>query len=209
MIKNAKALIGFPDMKDDELMVTAVTILAAMQGNENFENPVPELDDVQADLDDYTDKLAQCRKRGSPEDTAIKDESKAHLAQTLQRLGYYVNSRARGHLPTVLSSGFPINAPRVPHLVPMAVEGVKLTDGRQSGQVLLNFKKQQQARMYEYSYRKVSDPEEDWSDRFTTTSSQGNVIAPLELAQRYEVRVRAMNSKGVGDWSQIVSIIAR
>lgn len=209
MIKKAKALIGFPEMKDDELMVTAVTILAAMNENVNFENPDPELDEVQADLEDFMEKLAQSRKRGSPEDTALKNESKANLAETLQRLGYYVNSTARGHLPTVLSSGFPTNTPRVLHQIPLQIEGVKLMDGRQSGQVLLYFTKQQQARVYEYCYRKAGDVEEEWSDRLTTTSSRGNVIAPLEVAQRYEVKVRAINSKGVGDWSEIASIIVR
>lgn len=209
MKKNVRALIGFSVMKDDELMVAATTIVAAMTDNVLFENPSPELEKVQIDMDDFSVKLAQARKRGSPEDTALKDESKAVLAVTLKRLGYYVNSVANGHLPTVLSSGFPTNAPTMRHEVPLPVEGLKLTDGRQSGQVRLDFQSQKNVLLYEYCYRKIEVPEQEWSDRFTTTSSRGNIIAPLEEAQRYEAKARAVNTKGAGDWSQVVSILVR
>jgi hypothetical protein len=196
-------------MKDDELMVAANTIIGAMTDNDHFPTPTPTLADVQVLLDDFTAKLAIARKRGSPEDTAIKDDSKALLAGALQKLGYYVNSTADGHLATVLSSGFPTNAPSTATLVPLTADNVKLSDGRQSGQVRLDFAKQTKVLLYEYCYRKVQQPEAEWGDRLTTTSSRGNIIAPLEVGQRYEIRVRAVNTKGAGDWSQVAGILVR
>lgn len=209
MSVKAKALISFSRMKDDELATIANTIINAMTGNTNFATPAPPLEDVQALLDDFTNKLATARKRGSPEDTALKNESKAPLAEALQKLGYYVNSVANGHLSTLLSSGFPTNNLGGASLVPLPVENVQLRDGRQSGQVRLDFAKQKHVAIYEYQYRKVAQPEEEWGDRLPTTSSRWNVLAPLEAGQRYEVRVRALNSQGPGDWSQIVSILVR
>lgn len=204
-----KALIGFGDMKDDQLSTAATTIIAAMTGNTNFPTPTPPLTDVQALLDDYSAKLAIARKRGSPEDTAIKDESIVPLVAALQRLGYYVNSVANGQLSILLSSGFATNSPSTPTVTPGVVDNVRLSDALQSGQARLDFAKQAKVRVYEYCYRKVQVPEASWSDRLTTTSSRGNIIAPLEVGQYYEARVRAVNSKGAGDWSQTAVLLVR
>ena len=209
MATKTKALIGFARMKDDELMVLTRTVINAMTGNAKFPTPVPSLSDIGELLDDFTDKLTAARKRGSAEDTALKDESKVPLAEALQQLGYYVNGISKGHLSTVLSSGFPTAIPATGSIVPLKVEGVRVSDGRQSGQVRLDFTNQNKARLYEYSYRKVMVPEVEWSDRLTTTSSRANIIAPLETGYMYEFRVRAVNSKGAGDWSQTANLLVR
>lgn len=204
-----KALIGFGGMLDDQLLLAATTIIAAMTGNANFPTPTPALEDIQDLLDDFSTKLAAARKRGSPEDTAIKDESIPALVSALQKLGYYVNSVAEGQLSVLLSSGFPTNAPTTASLVPFTVQNVRLSDTNQSGQARLNFAKQRNVRVYEYCYRKVSTPEEPWSDRIAITSSRNNIIAPLEPGHYYEVRVRAVNSKGAGDWSNTARLLVR
>lgn len=209
MANKTKALIGFARMKDDELLVAGNTIIGAMTDNGHFGSPSPSLADVQALLDDFSNKLAVARKRGSPEDTALKGDSRLLLEEALQRLGYYVNSVAKGHLATVLSSGFPVNASATATLVPLRIESVKLTDGRQSGQVRLDFANQSKVLLYEYCYRLQQQPEEEWSERITTTSSRGNIIAPLPPGERVEVKVRAVNSKGIGDWSETSSLLVR
>lgn len=196
-------------MKDDELMVAVSTIIGAMTGNANFPTPAPALQEVQDLLDDFSTKLAMARKRGSPEDTAHKNESRLPLIEALRKLGYYVNSVADGHLSTLLSSGFPTNSLPAQRLVPLPVEHVQLRDGRQSGQVRLDFAKQKNALLYEYRYREVAEEEIPWSDRFTTTSSRGNVIAPLTAACAYEIQVRAINTQGPGDWSNSARILVR
>lgn len=209
MTTKQKVKIDFSRFKDHEFLVMVQTVIAAMTGNENFETPTPALEDIVSLLEDYSDKLSIARKRRSPEDTALKNESRIPLMKMMQQLAYYVNSVAAGRLSALLSSGLPIGRENSQALVPLAVQGVKLSDGRQSGQVRLNFESQKNIRVYEYCYRKVSDPEEEWSDRFVTTSSRGNIIAPLEVAKLYEVKVRAINTQGTGDWSQTVSILVR
>lgn len=204
-----RALVGFGEMKDNEILVAANTILAAMGENPNFPNPTPSLEEVGNLADDYANKLAIASKRGSPEDNALKKESKADLAEILQQLGHYVNSVAKGHLSKVLSSGFPTNSPEAPPQPPNVVDGLKLEDGRQSGQIRLSFNKLSNIRLYEYQYRRADVPDEPWSERFITTSTRGNVIAPLLPGVHYETRVRALNTHGIGDWSQVVRIMAR
>ena len=129
------------------------------------------------------------------------------MEAALRQLAYYVNGVAEGHLSTLLSSGFPTNSMTGSAQVPLKVEAVRLTDGRQSGQVRLDFGKQRHVLLYEYQYRMVE--EEEWSERYTTSSSRGNIIAPLTVAQRYEARVRAINTQGVGDWSDNANILER
>lgn len=209
MATTVKALIGFKKMKDEQLVLAANTILKAMNGNPHYPTPVPNLESIQSLLDDFSLKLAASRKRGSPEDTALKDESAVPLIAALQKLGYYVNAVADGHLSTILSSGFPTNSPISGAVVPLKVESVKLSDGRQSGQLRLDFGKQHNIRIYEYCYRKLGENTEEWSDRFTTTSTRANIIAPLHPGFFYEVKVRAVNSQGPGDWSDTATLLVR
>ncbi len=207
MATKFKALIGFTRMKDDELMVTAATIIGAMTDNVHFEQPTPTLESVQQLVDDFSTKLSAARRRGSPEETALKNESRLPLEAALRQLAYYVNGTADGHLSTLLSSGFPTNGANGTVQVPLKVESLKLSDGRQSGQVRLDFGKQRNVLMYEYQYRLQG--ESDWSERLVTSSSRANIIAPLMVAERYEVRVRALNTQGTGDWSDNANILVR
>jgi len=161
-------------------------------------------------LDDFSTKLTISRKRGSPEDTALKNESRLPVEAALQRLAFYVNSTAQGQLSVVLSSGFPTNSPTSGILMPTTITGVRLRDGMQKGQVRLDFDAQIGSRIYEFCYRQVNNEEEQpWSDRLMTTSSKGNILAPLPIAKEIEVIVRAVNTKGVGDWSDSAKIMVR
>jgi len=206
-----RALTGFTRMKDDELVVQTTTIIQAMTGNEYFETPLPALTDVDAALEDFQTKLADARKKGSPFETSLKNYSKEALVEVLKSLAFYVNSIAKGLLHVLLSSGFPVSAVPVGGKVPLTPQLLKLRDGRQSGQIRLDFNKVEEARLYEYRYTSEKNIEGDfvWGDTFITSSSVSNIIAPVEPGKTYYVQVRAINGLGVGDWSDPVSLIAR
>ncbi|NGM62845.1 fibronectin type III domain-containing protein [Sphingobacterium sp. SGG-5] len=203
------ARIGFSKIRDKELQVIAKTILDSMTDNSNFPSPIPSLAELKTLLDDYSAKLAVAYKPGSREDKALKRESRRHLEVCLQQLAYYVNSIAKGQASVALSSGIPIRAGRSTLVVPTAVENVRVADGLQSGQIKISFDSQPNIRMYEYRYRKTDSGDGSWSDRVMTSSSRSNIIAGLEAGQMYEFQVRAINSKGPGDWSESVFIIVR
>lgn len=204
-----KALISFSQMKDEKFLVTSQTILAAMSNNPHYTEPSPSPAVIIPLVDDFSALLSAARKRGAPEDTALKNESRLLLEEELKLLGYYVNTVAKGQLSVLLSSGFPISTKPAPNMVPLAVEMVRLKDGRQSGQVQLDFINQKHALLYEYRFRTKSEEQSEWSDRYSTTSSRLNIIAPLEIGTFCEVQVRAVNSQGPGDWSQTVTILVR
>lgn len=212
MKKRQKVNSGFTRLSDENLMVFAQTVLAAMTNNQHFSSPEPDLIEVEIVLEDYSEKLAISRKRGGAYDTATKNEAREIIERTLSELAFYVNKIAQGNLPIMLSSGFQISKYRSSVLPPARVQHLLLSDGRQSGQMVLEFKKLKNAILYAYRYTKDKDAtgKPDWNAEIhNTTSSRNNVIAPVLPGEIYYVSVRAINSRGTGDWSETVSWMAR
>lgn len=202
---------GFTNTRDEDLLVQAETVYAAMDGNPNFPSPDPDLADIRAALDDYSQKLAAARKRGGPEQTALKDKSRSVLQELLKRLAFYVSNTAAGDLSVLLSSGFRPTAYPSGGIPPEVITGLRLRDGRQSGHLVLSFAPDRQALFYEYRFGTRSDEEVEpqWGENLLTTSSRNNVVAPVKAGVRYYVQVRAVNAHGVSDWSEPVSLLAR
>lgn len=206
-----QALGGFRRVSDETLLVRAKTVLQAMTDNPSFEDPDPTLEDVGVVVDDFDEKLAMANRRGSPMDTAIKNESRTALEAVLKRLAFYVTYTADGNLSQLLSSGFDISSLPQRDDVPDVVTSIRLSDGRQQGQMRLDFDKNNSAKIYEYQVCQVDAhglPDE-WSESYITTSSKQNIIAPLVPYQRYGVKVQAVNGYGRSDWSEMVTHVVR
>jgi len=202
---------GFKQTPDDELLVQAETVLAAMDGNINFATPTPDLTAVGAAKDDFSAKLAIARKRSGPEETELKNQSREALAGQLKQLAFYVSTTANGNLATILSSGFQATAyPRRGH-VPERPYALRLADGRQSGQLVFTLPKVPGALFYEYRYGTLDEETNEplWGEPILTTSSRDNLIAGLEEGVRYHVQVRAVNGYGRTEWSDPASIRVR
>src|SRR5699024_11836066 len=69
MKTNQKVNLGFTHYSDENVLVIAQTVLAAMTDNANFDAPTPALNDFGEVLTEFADKLSEARKRGSPDDT--------------------------------------------------------------------------------------------------------------------------------------------
>lgn len=210
MALKQQALSGFKKMRDDRVATVATTIIWAMRKNINFPDPNPPLEELQTALDDYTTKLSVANKRGNPEETALKNESKAALALVLKRLSVYVNTMAGDTLSVLLSSGFPVSDYPTAGQPPFTVEGIKLLDGRQSGQIQLVFTRQKGVLLYEYQYAAEKDEADGyvWGTSYRTTSTRDNTIIVTPFI-RYYARVRAVNGHGESEWSEAVSHVGR
>ena len=207
-----KANGGFKNENDENLMALAQPVLTAMDGNVNFTDPTPEMAELEAHMEDFSEKLAISNRRGSPYDTAIKNESREELEKVLAALAFYVNSKANGTLSILLSSGFKISQTQKRAAVPSKIQGVMLVHGRQTGQMVLRFNGQPNVRFYVYRYTQDKNEEGElhWDDQeFTTSSSRNNIIAPVRPGVTYYVSVRAINTAGTGDWSDPISWMAR
>lgn len=209
-IRKVRAYYGA--LSDQSFLVLVQTIHSAMLANSYFELPSPSLEVLKQSMLDFAGKLAIARKRGSPVDTAIKDESRVTLDRIVFNLAFYVNNIAKGDLVILLSSGFSLSSQKNRILLPKIVKGLEMQDGRQKKQMVLRFEPQKNIRLYNYRF---TDMKEDtgellWTgEEFTTTSSKGNVIAPVKSGVIYYTCVRAVNSVGAGDWSDPLSWMAR
>lgn len=206
-----QALGGFTKDSDETVLVKGKTVLLAMTDNPNFETPDPSLETVAEILNDYEQKLAMAKRRGSPEDTALKNQARKAIELMLKRLAFYVSHTADGDLPMLLSSGFTVSSLPQRDDVPAIVTGIKLRDGKQKGQMRLDFDKNLTAKIYEYQVSQVdaNGMADEWSEVYITTSSKLHTIAPLTPFQRYGVRVRAINGYGRSEWSEMVSHVVR
>lgn len=207
-----KAKSGFKRLNDDRLIVLGETVFNAMTANAYFSDPLLDLADFELILNDFNDKLTAARKRGSPQDTAMKNESRRDLEKALSELAFYVNKVADGTLSVLLSSGFEISQQINRLTPPELVRNLILRDGFLKEQMLLNFDAQPGARLYEYRITKERDEEGElvWgSGVHITTSSKNNLIESVKAGVVYYVSARAINTRGKGDWSEPVRWMAR
>lgn len=212
MKKYQKVNSGFRRLTDENLLVLSETVLGALAENHYFPEPNPPLSEIQPAIEEYTEKLAIARRRGSPQDTAEKNESRLIVEKHLRELAFYVNTIARGNLAVMLSSGFEISRYRRSVLPPEKIKNIRMTDGANSGQIRLSFDAQPRVRLYEYRYTADKDlnGKEVWNNKVIRTStSRNNLIDSLMPGRYYYVSVRAINSRGIGDWSEIATWMAR
>lgn len=205
-----KARGGFGHLPDDDLYVLGNAVLQAITGNIHFPDPDPGLDILSHLLLDYKEKLAACRHTGGRQDTAAKNAARAVLSNQMRRLALYVTEAAQGDPEQLLSSGFELSRYPQPVPIPDMVSGVLLRDGKESGQIRLDFTMQSRVLFYEYRYAvKQHDQPLAWSEAVMTTASRGNILKSLQPFLRHHVQVRAVNRSGRSDWSEAVSFVPR
>lgn len=208
-----RALAGFGHHKDSKLLVEADIILNAMNGNPRFSDPMPSLAEVENAYNKYVEHLARANWTRGRVDRELKRESKAKLSQLLGELAAYVNYVAKGELPILYSSGFPVFTGRKKGTVPEASTGGRLSDGRVSDELYFDFNSLGRDMTYEYTYaiwlsdEEVSSesPKLQWTQSFFTTRSRKNLIKGVPSRSTVFAKVRAINRHGVGDWSAVVS----
>ncbi|SEM54715.1 hypothetical protein SAMN05216436_105142 [bacterium A37T11] len=199
-------------MKDDELATLSGSVNAAMTAAATiFTEPKPTLEEFGALVTDFRTKLQDARPGGSTLQNSLKDDARDILLESMKQLAFYVNTVADGDMTTLLSSGFILVTQPKSKKVPGVVIGLKLRDGLQSGQMKVDF--EPVAGATDYIYALSSSLGEDgmsvWEHEYSTSSSRGNVIGSLFPGTVYRVRARARNNRGLGDWSEVVSLMVR
>lgn len=211
-MRKRKIIINYSGLRLDELHTLAGKVLSCMKDSDIYTDLPVDIDALENVIQDFRQKWENAKNGGSKWDKAVKDEAKKVLLAAFNKLAVYVNQKADGHLPSLLSSGFELeqeakNAlprPDVPVLV-------MLVDGPQSGQMRLKFRKVVHAWLYEYQYTAELDDQGQpvWGEIIVSRNTINNIIAPVQPGKVYYVRVRARNGTGASDWSTIASLIAR
>lgn len=212
-MRKEKVISSYASWSDYELSTLAGRILKAMQEPAtvlNFPTPTPELTVLEPLVNDYITSHEIASRRGSALEISQKNESRNNLLNALRSLAHYVNLVADGQLSLLLSTGMVLATQPGVLQLPTIVEKIQLRDGRISGQLRLDFKAVKSAWEYELEIGIMNNNGEIvWDKLVLTTSSRSNVLSEIQPGLRYCVRIRARNGKGMGDWSEPVSLIAR
>lgn len=210
-MKKAAVYIAYERWGDDSLSILAGRTLASMTGNVHFPDPRPDMDEYGLLVNDYRQKQEIASNGGSRWEKEARDNAKAALAQVMKELAFYVNTVAKGNREMLASSGFEIVPEDKPSKVPGIPGNARLIDGNVSGEMRFMFNALRSAREYEYCYATSldGDGKPDWGEITFTTNSRLNYIQGLTPGERIYARVRARNGRGIGDWSEPVSLIAR
>lgn len=210
-MRKATVYQSYEKWDDHSLSTLAGRTLAFMTGNTNFADPRPTIAEYAPIVNDYREKHEIASKGGSLLDLKSRDNARKLVLQAMKELAFYVNVTAKGNAEMLVSSGFVLVPPQQSTTYPGIPQNVRLLDGRVSGELRLVFGAMRNAREYEYCYAVSLDQNgnPEWGELLSTTNSRLNYISGLTPGERCYVRVRARNGKGIGDWSEVASIIVR
>lgn len=210
-MRKERLLLSYTHLTDYELSTLAGRVLAAMTDNDNFPDPTPSLAELEPLVNTYRTRHEIASRRGSALEISQKNESRQQLLEAFKQLAFYINTVSDGSQPMLVSSGLILASQPREVYVPDIPRLLRLRDGRVSGQMRLDFEPVKDALEYLYTVSDTVDEQGNivWPDPVLTTRSRRNFIDPVEPGTTYFARVRARNSKGLGDWSETVSLIAR
>lgn len=183
---------GFDRLNDADLKAKASAIDVAMSGNANFTTPSPTLTVLEQAILDFSLALSKA-KNGSILDKAIKNEKRAELVTLLHSLGNYVLFTVNGDKVKAVSSGFTIAKEQEPRPPITNPENLQVSEGANSGELNIKFKRVLGARSYMIQYAQDPvTPATNWQSQVCTTSKC--IIKQLESGKKYQVRVAAVGT---------------
>lgn len=183
---------GFNKLSDTSLLGRAGEINIAMNGNANFPTPTPTLVTLQTALTDFEIALAKA-KSGSELEKAIKNDKRQDLIDILHALGNYVLFTANGDRTKAVSSAFTIAKQPEP-LPPLTRPAtLQVTEGPNSGELSIKFKRVLGARCYMVQYaEETTSGTPNWQSQTCTTSKF--TLKQLQSGKKYQLRVAAVGT---------------
>jgi hypothetical protein len=187
-----------------KVSLIARSIVSAMTTNQSsFPSPSPSLATLAADIAalETADAFALSRTKGAREERDVK---LAIVHSELLRLKAYVQEVAdqSGSYAEALIeiAAMSVKKPSLRRKVPF-----KVVDGSVSGSVRLLVKSAGDRAAYEWQ----SSPDGTTWNRVRITLQASTLVSGLTPAMTYSFRVRARTKEGLGDWSDVLSILVR
>ena len=210
-MRTERVITNYSRLSDGYLSTLAGKTLTSMTDSVFFPDTIPSLADYKAVVMDYRMKYETAVETGGKFAITAKDHARLVLLESMRRMAIYVNLTADGRADQLVSSGFMMAAQPQRSTTPEAPLWVRIVDGPQYGQMKLILAKVKSAWEYEYQLGTTNwDGQIIWEDVLhRTTNSRGTVITGLIGGQTYQVRVRARNGRGPGDWTDPVSWMVR
>ena len=196
LMKRSKIVTPFEGQSDPDFKAKADAIYKSMLGNVNFPTPVPELTLIDGMINAFGEAMATAKDRDR-NSVARKNDIRQDLTYALIQLASSVTTVANGDKTLLISSGFELAKPgeTIPFERP---KGILLTDGKNSGELVVKIPTVKGAKSYGAQY--TTDPltaSSEWTQEMTTTSKF--TFKNLVAAQKYWCRMAA-----IGPYGQVV-----
>jgi hypothetical protein len=207
IVMNAKIAITFLTKSPDKTLVTlGARIIESMTGNAAYPAPFPTLAVVVAAQASYASAVNGL-DRGT-DSIALRNKTRAALAQVLRNLALYVQYASGGDKVTLLSSGFPVQAPKKRGTVGLLgiPQNVRLRRTRNSTQLVALCKAMTSASSYQWRYANAATPTV-WTQPDPATAAR-YTLENVVPGTSYIVQVRAFGTSGPSDWSDSATLMA-
>lgn len=202
-----RILNGFEEMTDLGFLGKVRFVVTEMLGNTNFTTPSPTLDSISTLANEF-EVLINAADAGGSYDKLVREAKKEELIDAMHNLSNYVLFIAKGDRLVAESSGFTIGkdtrTPRPPIDKPT---GLELSDGKNAGELALEFLKVQGATSYMYQISVDPLDETKWVTTYGTIRK--SLFTGLESGKKYYVRVVALGTKGQVVYSDPVWRVAQ
>ena len=198
----AKPKFTLKNVPDVEAIQLCNNLKTALTGNANFPTPPVTLVAFGTAITTGQTKLtaADNAQAAAKQATADKDLAIAAMGSLAMQLVSYVDTTANGDESKILSAGLPVRAGRAPVSLPGQVMNLSLTVGDNEGSLDVHWDAQDKVKSYEVQVSPDPFTPTSYVTKDTVTKSSATLTG-LTSGAKVWVRVRAINSKGKGAWS--------
>lgn len=203
----AEAELDVHKLTVPELLAIAAGISSALDGNASFPAPDPtpqELSRLTEDLSE-AEKTYRAERQRLVKVQAVRDATAEVLRKALAREVMYVQEASGGDLAKILSAN--LHVEEETHIWPFGAAGdlheLAASTGDEPGEIDLAWDPVAGATGYEVEMACDLINEDSWDQAGATTKSK-ITLQNLNNRTRYWFRVRAVNERGAGDWSEPV-----
>ena len=198
----AKVKLALNQLTPDEILALTNQIITAMTGNVNFPTSNPSLASVTTLKNTAATKVAaqKAAQLTALQTTNDRDVALNALTAALGLLALNVENTSGGDAVKIQSAGMTVKSPASPQAVPTQVVNLAVSNGDNDGELDAQWDPVRTAKSYQVQVSADPITATSWRD-VTPSSVSKMVIDGLTSGARIWVRVRAINKKGQGPWS--------
>jgi hypothetical protein len=184
-------------------------VSAAIAANTStFGNPSPALASLNTETATLKTLIADAMT-GNHQKVQARNEQCLKVLNMLHMLATFVSNIAAGDRAVILLSGFDASNEPSPHSVPDKVAIKRITDGKTEHSAKIMVVTAGKGVMYTVQVAKGTDLVKNWQIVLQTTNSRQLILEDLVRGAEISVRVSAMNSYGMGEWSEVHAFLPR
>jgi len=184
-------------------------VSAALAANTTtFANPSPTLASLNTETATLKTLIADAMS-GNHQKVQARNEQSLKVVNMLHLLATYVSNIAAGDRAIILLSGFEASSEPAPHSIPDKMVITKITDGKTEHSAKIMVVPAGSRIMYTVQMVKASDATKNWQIVLQTSNSKLLIIEDLVRGEEIFVRVSAMNTHGMGEWSEAHAFLPR